>query len=84
MMLLPVWSHIPSGEGGVWSGGGYGNTPYPVNRMTDRCKNITFPQLHLRAVKISNKAFLRINRIRIKRGRPVIQNQPDNNSIVSY
>ena len=24
--------------------------PPPVNRMTDRCKNITFPQLHLRAV----------------------------------
>ena len=25
-------------------------TPPPVNRMTDRCKNITFPQLRLRAV----------------------------------
>ena len=25
--------------------------PPPVNRMTDRCKNITFPQLRLRAVK---------------------------------
>ena len=24
----------------------------PVNRMTDRCKNITSPQLRLRAVKI--------------------------------
>ena len=28
-----------------------GQTP-PVNRMTDRCKNITFPQLCLRTVKI--------------------------------
>ena len=25
-------------------------TPYTLNRMTDACKNITFPQLHLRAV----------------------------------
>ena len=23
----------------------------PVNRITDRCKNITFPQLHLQLVK---------------------------------
>ena len=27
--------------------------PSPVNRMTDRSKNITFPQLRLRAVKIA-------------------------------
>ena len=27
-----------------------GQTP-PVNRMTDRCKNITFPHLRLRTVK---------------------------------
>ena len=24
--------------------------PHPVNRITDRCKNITFPQIRLRAV----------------------------------
>ena len=28
------------------------NPPFPVNRMTHRCKNITFPQLRLRMVKI--------------------------------
>ena len=28
------------------------HTPSPVNRITDRCKNITFPQLRLRAVII--------------------------------
>ena len=27
--------------------------PPPVNRMIDRCKNITFPELRLQAVKIS-------------------------------
>ena len=26
----------------------------PMNRMTDRCKNITFPQLRSRTVKIGN------------------------------
>ena len=26
--------------------------PSPVNRITDRCKNITFPQLLLRMVKM--------------------------------
>ena len=26
--------------------------PSPVNRITDRCKNISFPQLRLRAVSI--------------------------------
>ena len=29
-----------------------GVQPPPVNRTTDRCKNITFPQLRLRMVKI--------------------------------
>ena len=28
--------------------------PPPVNRMTERCKNITLPQLHLQAVKITS------------------------------
>ena len=51
-------------EGGVCLGVGWlgvcpgGGTPLsnagidtlPVNRMTDRCKNIAFPQLRLRAV----------------------------------
>ena len=30
------------------------NPPPPVNRITDRCKNITFPQLRLWAVIIHN------------------------------
>ena len=41
--------------GGVCLGGagvclGVYTSPPPVNRITDRCKNITFPQLHLRTV----------------------------------
>ena len=28
------------------------HVPHPLNRITDRCKNITFPQLLLRTVKI--------------------------------
>ena len=32
--------------------------PFPVNRMTDTCKNITLPKLHLRAVKTSQKRML--------------------------
>ena len=28
------------------------HSPLPVDRMTNRCKNITFPQLRLRTVKI--------------------------------
>ena len=34
---------------------GRGSATHPsVNRMADRCKNITFPQLHLQAVKTEN------------------------------
>ena len=46
------------GEGGSTVGvcpGGClprGCTPPPVNRITDRCKNITFPYLHLRMVNM--------------------------------
>ena len=29
---------------GVCICGGLGKSPFPVNRMTDRCKNITLPQ----------------------------------------
>ena len=36
-MYLPGGMYLPR-EGGTWPG-----TP-PVNRMTDRCKNITLPQ----------------------------------------
>ena len=32
--------------------------PPPVNRITDRCKNITFPQLRLRAVKTQAQTLL--------------------------
>ena len=31
------------------------DTEPPLNRMTHRCKNITFPQLRLRVVNIKNK-----------------------------
>ena len=34
---------------------GGGCTPPPVNRITGRCKNITFPQLLLRTVKRPSK-----------------------------
>ena len=37
--------------GGVSAQGGGVHLP-PVNRITDRCKNITFPQLRLRAVNV--------------------------------
>ena len=40
-------------QGVGWVPGGClpsGCTPPPVNRITDRCKNITFPQLRLQTV----------------------------------
>ena len=37
--------------GGVPARGGYLPSYSPVNRITDSCKNMTFPQLRLRAVK---------------------------------
>ena len=50
------------GEGSVCLGGGVsvqggectppGRHPLPVNRITERCKNISFSQLHLQAVNI--------------------------------
>ena len=36
------------GVSGVWTGGVH---PHFVNRIADRCKNITFPQLRLLTVK---------------------------------
>ena len=35
----------------------------PVNRITDRCKNITFPQLRLRAVKMLIQSYCQLRRI---------------------
>ena len=32
-----------------------GETPFLPDRMTDRCNNITFPQIRLRAVKMSSQ-----------------------------
>ena len=49
---------LPGGGGGCLPGrvclpgGGVSDTPLPVNRITDRCKDITFPQLLLRTVNI--------------------------------
>ena len=57
--------------GGVCPGGGvsaregvhpsmhWGRHPPPVDRMTDRCKNITFPQLRLRTVIMSGLHLLK-------------------------
>ena len=39
----------------VWPRCMLGYIPPPVDRITDTCKNITFPQLRLRAVKIVDK-----------------------------
>ena len=42
---VSAWGDLPR-PGGVCLGGVYlPDTPLPVNRMTDRCKNITLPQL---------------------------------------
>ena len=45
---------VPGGVSaqGVYPAEPEADTPSPVNRMTDRCKNITFQQLLLRTVKI--------------------------------
>ena len=37
-----------------WTRNPLDRDPPPVNRITDRCKNITFPQLRLRAVMKHN------------------------------
>ena len=42
---------------GVSVGGIYSSLPLPVNRMTDRCKNITFPLLRLRTVMKTSVYF---------------------------
>ena len=47
------------GETGVLSITGSDIMVSPLNRMTDRCKNITFPQLRLRAVNILNFQLVR-------------------------
>ena len=40
--------------GEVYTPGPRGRHPHPVDRMTDTCESITFPQLLLRTVKIKN------------------------------
>ena len=53
------------GEGGVVSQHALRQTPPPpVNRMTDRCKNITLATTSLRPVKISGYGFLSIDKIK--------------------
>ena len=55
-------------EGGVCLGGGgfaqgmYTSTP-PVNRITDRSEDITFPQLHLRTVTRTHSSRMRTSRL---------------------
>ena len=41
---------MPAGGGVCW-GGVPGQVPPPVNRMTDRCKNITLAKTSFRPVK---------------------------------
>ena len=41
--------------GEVYTPGPRGRHPHPVDRMTDTCESITFPQLLLLTVKIRNK-----------------------------
>ena len=54
-------AHLLAVSGGLPSEAGHptpwycGKADSPVNRMTDTCENITFLQLHLRAVKLSNQ-----------------------------
>ena len=46
-------------QGGAWQGACVARTPHPrVNRMADACKNITLPQIRLRAVKKHGQALL--------------------------
>ena len=47
---VPVQGGVYPGAGVSVQGGVYHT---PVNRMTDRCKNITFPQLRLHVVKMN-------------------------------
>ena len=49
MMSLPVCSHVHWVGGGFWSRGDMALPP--VNRLADKCENITFPQLRLRPVR---------------------------------
>ena len=62
---VPAWGctypgrvYLPSGVGLSAPGGvsqhALGQTPPPVNRITDACENITFPQLLLRTVTNPN------------------------------
>ena len=41
--VVPAWGVVPA-RGGTCPGGTCPGTP-PVDRMTDRCKNITLPQI---------------------------------------
>ena len=47
---VPYATADVSGGGGVSARGCRGCTPPPMNIITDRCKNITFPQLRLQMV----------------------------------
>ena len=52
---LPRWVYTPWTQRQTPPSGPRGRHPSLVNRMTDRCKNITFPQLPLRAVNIGDR-----------------------------
>ena len=52
-------SGVSAGGGGCLPRGGV-CTPPPVNRITDRCKNIIFLQLRLRTVMIAIFEFIQV------------------------
>ena len=62
---LPTGVYLPGGGGGVYLPGGgrylprY-SPPPPVNRMTDRCKNITLPQTSFAGGNYTNTKILPI------------------------
>ena len=64
---MPPWQpHMPPAATHPWAAT---HAP-PVDRITDTCKNITFPQLRLRAVNMSKTFYRHVTRVL----RKVVQN----------
>ena len=64
----PPWQpHMPPAATHPWAAT---HAPPPVDRITDTCKNITFPQLRLRAVNMSKTFYRHVTRVL----RKVVQN----------
>ena len=59
---VSAWGYLPGGS--AYEGvSGQGMYTSPVDRMTDACENITFPQLLFWAVNISNVKKLKSSNI---------------------